>query len=174
MTKLTSPFWFLFIAFVFVLALVEGGLAQSPNKTIVLVRHTEKDVSNPNNPDPDLSPEGRERAQRLMKIAKKYKPHEIFATDYKRTRLTAEPIAKLRGKDIQTYDAGKPADLVAKIMASTTDHYLIVGHSNTIPGLANLLAKKEIFRNLLDTEHGVIWVIRLKNGVLRKVEILPY
>lgn len=155
-------------------AFLQPAVAQSANKTIVLVRHTEKDLSNPNNPDPELSPEGRERAQRLMKIAKKYKPHEIFATDYKRTRQTAEPIAKLRGKEIQTYDAGKPADLVAKIMASTTDHYLIVGHSNTIPGLANLLAKKEIFRNLLDTEHGVIWVIRLKNGVLRKVEILPY
>jgi len=150
--------------------------AQSTNKTIVLVRHTEKAAATEMDKtgDVDLSPEGRERAQRLMKFAKRYKPHEIFATDYKRAKQTAEPIAKLRGKEIQTYDASKPADLVAKIMASTTDHYLIVGHSNTIPTLANLLAKKEVFRNLLETEFGVIWVVRMKNGVFEKIEVFTY
>lgn len=152
----------------------DGIIAQSITKTIVLVRHTEKDTSQANNPDPDLSAEGRERAMRLVKAVKKYKPHEIFATAYKRTQQTAEPIAKSRKKQIQTYDASKQADLVEKIMASNTDHYLIVGHSNTIPPLANLLAKKEIFRNLVDAEHGVIWVIRLKKGVLQKVEIFIY
>jgi phosphohistidine phosphatase SixA len=111
---------------------------------------------------------------RLVKFVKRYKPHEIFATAYKRTQQTAEPIASARKKQIQIYDAAKPNDLAAKIMASKTDHYLIVGHSNTIPPLANLLAKKEIFRNLVDAEHGVIWVIRIRKGVLRKVEIFSY
>ena len=149
--------------------------AQSTNKTIVLVRHAEKSAAvDGDKGDPDLSAEGRERARRLMQAVKKYKPHEIFATAYKRTQQTAEPIASKRKKQIQSYDAGKQAELVSKIMASKTDHYLIVGHSNTIPGLANLLAKKEIFRNLVDAEHGVIWVIRLRNGVLRKVEIFTY
>lgn len=163
---LTSIFFFLFATGLTV--------AQSKNKTIVLVRHTEKDATQANNPDPDLSPEGRERASRLMRFVKKYKPHEIFATEYKRTKQTAEPIAAARKKQIQIYDASKQADLVAKIMASDTDHYLIVGHSNTIPPLANLLAKKEIFRNLADAEHGVIWIIRLKKGALKKVEIFTY
>lgn len=152
----------------------QASFAQSENKTIVLVRHTEKDTSNPQDADPNLSAEGRERVQRLMKFAKRYKPHEIFSTNYKRTRQSVEPIAAYRNKEIQTYDATKPADLVAKIMASTTDHNLIVGHSNTIPTLANLFAKKEVFRNLLETEYGVIWVIRLKKGVLKKVEVFPY
>lgn len=150
------------------------ALAQSTNKTIVLVRHAEKDGSDPKNGDPDLSPEGRDRAVRLKDLVKRYKPHEIFSTDYKRTRQTAEPIAAYRKKQVQIYDASKPADLVSKVLASNTDHNLIVGHSNTIPGLANLFAKKEIFRNLVDTEYGVVWVIRLKKGVLRKVEVLPY
>ena len=150
------------------------GIQAQSDKTIVLVRHTEKDASVPNNPDPELSAEGRERAQRLMNVVTRYKPHEIFSTSYKRTRQTAEPIARRRKKEIQTYDPAKPADLVAKIMASKTDHNLIVGHSNTIPALANMLAKKEVFRNLLDTEYGVIWVIRMKKGAVTKVEILPY
>lgn len=166
------------------LSIVAGALApqvataQSPTKTIVLVRHAEKadttGMSDTAKGDPDLSAEGRERAERLMKFAKRYKPHEIFSTNYKRTRQTVEPIAKQRGKEIQTYDPAKAAEFVQQILASNTDHYLIVGHSNSIPPLANLLAKKELFRNLLETEYGAIWVIRLKNGILQKVEVFPY
>lgn len=164
----------LFLASFLCFAAAESSVAQSKNKTIVLVRHAEKDGSVANNPDPDLSAEGRERAQRLAAFAKKYKPHEIFSTNYKRTRQTAEPIAEKRKKEIQTYDPAKAADLVARVMASTTDHNLIVGHSNTIPSLVNLFAKKEVFRNLLDTEYGVVWVIRFKKGVLQKVEVFPF
>lgn len=152
--------------------------AAQGNKTIVLVRHAEKSVTGSATEtakgDPDLSAEGRERAGRLARAITKYTPHEIFATDYKRTRQTAEPIAKLRGKEIQTYDPAKQADLVEKILASKTDHYLIIGHSNTTPALANLLMKKEVFKQLPDTEFGIFWVIRMKKGVVTKVEVFPY
>ncbi len=154
-----------------------AAAAQSRTKTIVLVRHAEREGSptmTAANPDPDLSAAGRERALKLIKAVMRYKPHEVFSTNFKRTRQTAEPIAKRRGKEIQIYDASKLTELVDKIMSSKTDHYLIVGHSNTVPPLANLLAKKEIFRNLVETEYGVIWVIRLRDGVLRKVEVFPY
>ena len=155
-----------------------ASFLSAQNKTIVLVRHAEKSATGSAadmaKGDPDLSTEGRERAERLAKAVKKYKPHEIFATDYKRTRQTAEPIAKLRGKEIQTYDPAKLADLVEKIMASKTDHYLIVGHSNTTPGLANLLMKKDVFKQLPDTEYGVFWVIRMKKGVVKIIEVYPY
>lgn len=165
----------LFTAFVFLILGCSDLTAQSSTKTIVLVRHAEKmPPVDTDKGDPDLSAEGKQRAERLAKVLKKYKPHEIFATDYKRTKQTVEPIAKIRQKEIQTYDPTKQADLVAKIMPTNTDHYLIVGHSNTIPALANLLAKKELFRNLLDTEYGVFWVIRMKNGAVTKVEMFPY
>ncbi len=162
---------------VIVILIMSGSLLAQTDKTIVLVRHVEKDSSpTADKVDPELSDEGRQRAEQLAKLVKKYKPHEIFSTNFKRTRQTAEPVAKRRKKEIQTYDGSKPAELVQKIMdpASKTVHYLIVGHSNTIPGLANLLAKKEIFRNLLETEYGVIWVIRMKNGVLTRLEVHPY
>ncbi len=166
---------FSILAIFVVVVLSNVGATAQTNKTIVLVRHAEKMPAVPTDKgDQDLSPEGKQRAERLAKVIKKYKPHEIFATDYKRTKQTAEPIAKLRKKEIQTYDPAKQADLVAKIMPTKTDHYLIVGHSNTIPVLANLLAKKEVFRNLLDTEYGVYWVIRMKKGVVTKVEVFPY
>ncbi|MFZ1701410.1 MAG: histidine phosphatase family protein [Pyrinomonadaceae bacterium] len=154
---------------------VQTSYSQSKNKTIVLVRHAEKVPAPPTEPDPELSPEGRARAERFMKaVVRRYKPHEIFSTSYKRTRQTAEPVAAKRKKEIQTYDPAKQVDLVAQIMASDTDHYLIVGHSNTIPALANMLAKKEVFRNLLESEYGVYWVIRLKRGVLQRVEVFSF
>ena len=112
----------IFLLFALTVCLFAFGpvAAQSTNKTIVLVRHAEKDTSVANNPDPELSAEGRERAIKLMNFVKRYKPHEIFSTNYKRTRQTAEPIAAKRKKEIQTYDPAKQADLVAKIMASKT------------------------------------------------------
>lgn len=162
----------IFISLVLALA---ATAAIGQNKTIILVRHAEKDTSanTPNGDDP-LSAEGRERAARLWKLVKKYKPHEIFATDYRRTRETVEPIALRRGKAVQTYDPAKQSELVSSIMTSKTEHYLIAGHSNTVPALANLLAKKEIFKQLPDNEYGVIWVIKIRRGVLYRVEVYPY
>lgn len=149
--------------------------AQSPNKTIVLVRHSEKDVSaEASKTDPDLSAEGRARALRLRDILKQYKPHEIFSTNFKRTKQTAEPIAAARGKQIQTYNPTEHADLVKRIMASSTDHNLIFGHSNTVPTLVNMFAGKTVFRDLPESEYGVYYVMRFKNAKLVKIEVFPY
>ncbi len=73
--------------------LVIVQVAYSQTKTIVLVRHAEKETSDANDPDPSLSPEGRDRAIRLEKAVRRFKPYEIFSTNTKRTRQTAEPVA---------------------------------------------------------------------------------
>lgn len=153
------------------ITLLLGGLVAAQNKTIILVRHAEKvDASQ----DPELSAEGNQRAERLMRIVRKYKPGAIYSTDFKRTRDTVTPIATRRRLQIQTYDARKQGDLVDAIMKSETKRFLVVGHSNTVPGLANLFSKKELFKSLDDSEYGVIWVVRIKDGQVRKTEVLPY
>jgi len=146
------------------------------NKTIVLVRHAEKAGENAMDKtgDPDLSSDGQARATRLLELVKKYKPHEIYATAYKRAQQTVAPIAAYRHKQVQIYDTREQAKFVAQIMASTTEHYLIVGHSNNIPELVNLLAKKEIFKQLPDTEYGVIYVVKIRKGKLKRVEVYEY
>ncbi|HMT08714.1 MAG TPA: histidine phosphatase family protein [Pyrinomonadaceae bacterium] len=144
-------------------------------KTIVLVRHVEKDTApTADKKDPELADAGRERAKKLVSATKRYKFDEIYSTDFKRTRQTAEPTATKRKKVIQTYDASKQQELVDKIMASKNDKFLVIGHSNTIPQLANLIGKRMVFRDLLDTEYSVVWVIKLKNGIAEKIEILSY
>ncbi|MGH9949256.1 MAG: SixA phosphatase family protein [Pyrinomonadaceae bacterium] len=148
-----------------------SAIAYGQDKIIVLVRHAEKvDAS----ADPELSAEGKERAQRLIKKAGKYRPKEIYSTDFKRTRDTVAPLAAKRKVQIQTYDARKPQDLVDKIMHGKHKRVLVSGHSNTIPALANLLGTKELFKNLDDSEYGAIWVIRIKKGKIQKIEILNY
>ena len=140
-------------------------------KTIILVRHAEKvDASQ----DPELSADGKQRAERLAKIVKKYKPGAVYSTDFKRTRDTVAPVATRRHPQVKTYDPKKPDVLVDEIMKSKTKRFLVSGHSNTIPGLANLLGKKELFKNLDDSEYGAIWIVRIKDGKVRKTEIIPY
>lgn len=152
-----------------------GGIAGQSKKTIILVRHAEKETAaTADANDPPLSAEGLKRAEKFRKVAGKYRPGAVFSTNYKRTRATAEPIAKKRNIEIQTYDPKNNAELADRIMKSKTKRFVIVGHSNTIPGLANLLIKRELFKNLDDAEYGTIWVIRLKNGQVVKTEILQF
>ena len=162
-----------FLAALLILALSIAISAQ--NKTIILVRHAEKETSETTDKnDPPLTDAGKQRAERLAKIVKKYRPGAIYSTDFKRTRDTAAPLATRRHLQVQTYDAKKPNDLVDTIMKSQTKRFLVVGHSNTIPGLANLLSRKELFKNLDDAEHGAIWIVRIKDGQVKKTEIVPY
>ncbi|MEP7213393.1 MAG: phosphoglycerate mutase family protein [Acidobacteriota bacterium] len=161
------------------LAVLIGAFATinsfAQRKTIILVRHAEKDVSeSADKNDPVLSGEGVQRAERLRKLISKYRPGAVYSSDYKRTRATVEPIAKKRRVEIQTYDPKNNAELIDRIMKSKTKRFIVAGHSNTIPGLANQITKKELFKNLDDAEYGTIWVIRMKDGRVRKTEILPY
>ena len=165
----------------FIFILISGAIvlfaagAFAQNKIIVLARHAEKlppvdtDLG-----DPALSPEGRERAARLTKAIEKYRFNEIFVTAYKRTGQTAELLAAMRHVQPETYESDHQPELVKKIMASKNKRFLIVGHSNSIPDLANLLMKKEVFKQLADTEYGVYWVVRIKNGEPKKIEVYPY
>lgn len=145
--------------------------AQSKSKTIIFVRHAEKVDSSA---DPDLSPEGKERAQRLAKVLGKYKPGAFYSTNFKRTRDTIAPLAQKRKKTVEIYDHRKPTEIYETIMKSNTKRFVVAGHSNSSPGLVNLFGKKDIFKNLDESEFGVIWIVRIKNGQVKKTEILQY
>ncbi|MEO8648762.1 MAG: histidine phosphatase family protein [Acidobacteriota bacterium] len=152
-----------------------GVAVLGQKKTIILVRHAEKDTSETaNKNDPELSAEGKARADRFYKLAKKFRPGAIYSSDYKRTRSTVEKLAANRNLDIKTYDPKDQKRIVDEIMKSSIKRYVISGHSNTIPLLANLLINKEIFKLLDESEYGTVWVIRMSKGKLKKVEVLSY
>ena len=146
--------------------------ATAQTKTIILVRHAEK--ADATSQDPELSAEGKQRAERLVKVAGKYKPGAFYSTNFKRTRDTLAPLAAKRKKTVQIYDARKPAELLDQITKSKIKRHIVAGHSNSVPGLANFIGKKDVFKNLDESEYGVMWVIRIKNGQVVKTEVIPY
>lgn len=115
-----------------------GGAGAST--TFVLVRHAEKGTDDAR--DPSLSEAGRARAARLAQLLADSPLSAAYATDYRRTRQTAQPAADGHGIVVTTYDAQvSAAEFAARLRAShAAGTVLVVGHSNTIPQLAAALS----------------------------------
>jgi broad specificity phosphatase PhoE len=103
---------------------------------IFIVRHAEKASSG--DKDPDLSPEGRKRADALARILKDSQITAVFVTEFKRTQETAAPTAKAAHLNPTIVSANDIGALVEKLRASN-GNALVVGHGNTIPDLLKAL-----------------------------------
>ena len=110
----------------------------SPDLTLYLVRHGEKQAGE----DPALTPEGKARAMRLAALMEAAGVERVYSTDTKRTRETTAPTAEGVESDVVIYDADK-ADAFASMLKSQRGVVLVVGHSNTIPGLASALTGRD-------------------------------
>lgn len=124
------------------------------------VRHAEKAKDDAQ--DPGLSTEGEARAERLGRIMADVGLDSVYATPYRRTQLTAEPVQR-RGHTppVVTY---KPNDqdewLLGLLPNSPGKKLLIVGHQNTIPQLLNQLAGGGFdFDNIPDSDFGRFYVV---------------
>ncbi len=139
--------------------------AQYRKLTVILLRHAEKDVSDgADAANPDLSAEGKARAQRLVNVINKYQPDAIYSTNYIRTRATVMPLARAKRRMIQIYDSQNLKEMRDLIMSGKIKRLLVVGHSNTTPALANLLVGQDKYKNLAESEYDKIWVIKIKRN----------
>ena len=165
----------LFIAAYLIFSFAASDIVAQPRKTIILVRHAEKDTSEmANSSDPSLTQQGKERAERLVKAIKKYRPGAVYSTDFIRTRDTAAPIAKRRDVQVKIYDGKNQNALVDEILKSKTKRFVIVGHSNTIPPLANLFLKQDLLKPYDESIYGNLLIIRVEAGEVRKLELVKY
>lgn len=152
-----------------------GSEIFAQKKTIILLRHAEKDLSPEQNAsDPELSAAGKERAQRLIKAIKKYKPYAIYSSDYKRTRATAAPLAEKYQITVQIYDPRKLNDIFTAIKESKARRIVVAGHNNTTPALVNLFAGENKFKQLDENEYDKIFILKFKNGKLKRIELVEY
>lgn len=110
------------------------GLAAAEPSAIYLVRHAEKTAEGK---DPDLTPQGRLRAQHIAAILRHAGITAIFSTPTARTQQTAAPLAQQTGLAVQLYDPRAPKALVDKVRG-LNGAVLVVGHSNTLPELVKL------------------------------------
>jgi len=73
----------------------------------------------------------------------------VYSTDYVRTRATAEPLAQALHEPVRIYSAksaaGRPdaASLVETLRKEPQAVVLVVGHSDTVPGLLSALGVEE-------------------------------
>jgi broad specificity phosphatase PhoE len=155
-----------FLLSLFLFAFAGSNLfAQHRKLTVILLRHAEKDISvNADTANPELSAEGKLRAQRLVKIINKYNPDVIYSTNYTRTRATVMPLARSRRAMIFIYDPQNLNQMVDLIMSGKLKRIVVVGHSNTTPTLANLLIKQDKYKTLAESEYDKIWVIKIKKN----------
>lgn len=106
---------------------------------VFLVRHAERATDDPR--DPTLTPEGTERAELLATLLAGAGITAIYSTDWRRTRLTAAPLAEATGLPVRIYDPGDSTAMAAfaREVVEEGGRVVVVGHSNTVgPTVARL------------------------------------
>ena len=132
--------------------------------TVIFVRHAEKALDGSD--DPSLSPAGQRRAAELTRQMVDADVvagvDALYATEYRRTRETIEPLAKMLELDINEYDSGDTEQVLETILKRHKGKIiLVVGHSDTIPQLiANLGASKNV-PPIADEEYDNIYLISI-------------
>ena len=134
---------------------------------IYLVRHAEKQTVG--GKDPGLTDAGILRAEQLATWFRDKDIREIWSSDYRRSRDTAQPLLLRLGQELTLYD---PRDLpaLAKNLLDRRNNALVVGHSNTTPELARLLCGC-VISDMDDSEYDRLIVIVVTDGG-KRVETL--
>lgn len=135
----------------------ESAAQQSELTTVILVRHAEKATHPP--ADPPLNPRGEQRAQKLAGMLAESGITAIYATDFARTRETAAPLAGRLGLEIREYDPRNAEFHEELLEENEGGRVLVVGHSNTIPALANRLLGEERFAQFEDADYGNLLIL---------------
>ncbi|MBL7817598.1 MAG: histidine phosphatase family protein [Saprospiraceae bacterium] len=135
------------------------NFADTEGAIFFIVRHAEKDTTGGSNAD--LNATGRGRALALRKMLKKVKLNGIYSTDRPRTKHTAEPVAKQQHHIVELYDAKKQQELLAKLVAQK-GKFLVVGHSNTVPQLVNILRGNDEEKEFSESDYSRFYIVSVK------------
>ncbi len=127
---------------------------------VFVVRHAEKVEDG--SQDPPLTAAGRARAALLAHMLGDVGLTGAYATDYRRARATAGPAARAAGLEVRLYDPAKPAELAARLRARA-GRYLVVGHSNTVPGLVRALGG-DLGPEMSEAAYDRLYVVLIGRG----------
>jgi len=151
----------LLTVFALSLSMISPALSFAAPGMVYLVRHGEK---TPDDKDPTLTAQGRQRAQNIATMLAKTGIAHVFSTPTNRTRQTAQPLAQAGGLPVQEYDPRAPRALVEKVKG-LTGPVLVVGHSNTLSELVRLFGG-EPGPEIADNEYDRVYqLIPGPNGV---------
>jgi phosphohistidine phosphatase SixA len=122
---------------------------------IFAVRHAEKQSDDADTP---LSSKGRARAECLAQALKDAHIATVFVTQYVRTKQTGAPTAQAANVKETVIDAKATDELVkAAKSAGQSGNVLIVGHSNTVPGILAALGAPPV--TISDSTYDLLFVL---------------
>lgn len=152
--------------------LILSELVPDTATTFILLRHAETSGAGS---DPALSAAGQQRAAELVRVLKNVPVQAVYATSYLRTTQTAQPTATDKSLNVQTYDPFAPGPLTDAVLnAYQGQAVLIVGHSNTIPALLNVLTGTNDFAQIPDTQYDNLFIVSVFEKGRAKVTHLKY
>ncbi|MDX5407835.1 MAG: histidine phosphatase family protein [Chromatiaceae bacterium] len=128
--------------------------------TVYLVRHAEKLAGAD---DPGLTACGQARAKALATSLADVKLVAVFSTPYQRTQQTAEAVAKQHQLALTTYDPRQP-ELLLEQLTAHSQPVLVVGHSNTVPQLVDLLSGIAM-APLTEQDYDLLYRVKLTSPV---------
>ena len=154
---------FFFVVF-FIACKEETSTAQEDEEVIVstfyLIRHAEKDRSDPDDIDPELNQAGLGRAMHWAEIFEEIDLDAIYTTDYQRTTMTAAPTSVKKDLTVKYYD---PDEIDINLFKENNigGKVLVVGHSNSTPELVNQLMGVDKYGPMDDYDNGSLFIVQL-------------
>ena len=140
--------------FSFFLVMSVAVMAQDSGK-IFAVRHAEKQSDEADTP---LSSKGEARAECLARTLKDAHIASVFTTQYIRTKQTGAPTALAAHAKAAVIEAKSNEEMVkAARLAAQSGNVLIVGHSNTIPGILSALGAPAM--TIPDTTYDLLFIL---------------
>jgi broad specificity phosphatase PhoE len=135
-------------------------LAQGEEVVVYLVRHAERAEDGTN--DPPISEAGQARARLLATLLADAGITRIHSTDFKRTHQTGAPTAEATGLELESYDPRDLPGFAAELRRSPGRH-LVLGHSNTTPGLVQALGG-EPHGAIEEMEYDRLYIVVISGG----------
>jgi phosphohistidine phosphatase SixA len=119
----------------------------------------------PGEDDPDLTSEGFERAEALALAMSTIEAGAVYSSQYKRTQQTVAPLTKAWSVEAVVISADDPEKQIDVLFKNNCDQNVVIaGHSNTLPGLIELLVIPEKI-TIEDDQYGDLYVVRWKDGI---------
>jgi len=138
--------------------------------TYYLIRHAEKDRSDPTNKDPKLTEEGVARAKKWADYFDAIPLDQIYSTSYSRTRQTSAYTATKQNLMVEQYEVGKLYTEDFKLLTNGKQ-VLIIGHSNTTPALVNKIIGRDTYVDMKDDDNASLYKVTIEAGEAR-VQVL--
>jgi phosphohistidine phosphatase SixA len=127
-----------------------------------IVRHAEKATQEANmSSDVPLTPAGEQRARAISEILHNKKIAYVFSTNTIRTKSTAKPTADYFHLTTEIYGP-RPDSAFIRLLRSKKKNTLVVGHSNTVDDIVNMLCGEKKLGDLPDSEYSKMFIVKMK------------